>query len=134
MPYKILNAQMIGMFSRLLDTSLHHLLVYNRNINTTYCAAAVYHAIIAHFSCSVWMTKDALVRSWEDYRVCIDPETTYNDLLALNLECTESGQGYSEFQAATNYVTLLQTADDRAYIHLLTELTRVGENTPISQM
>jgi hypothetical protein len=133
-PYKILNAQMIGMFSRLLDTSLHHLLVYNRNINTTYSAAAVYHAIKAHFSCSVWMTKDDLVRRWEDIRVCTDPEFTYNQILALNQECIQAGQGYSDFQAASKFVHLLQTADKRAYIHLLTELARVGEQAHISQM
>jgi hypothetical protein len=133
-PYKILNAQMINMFSRLLDTSLHHLLVFSRTINPAYSAAAVFMQIKAHFSCSVWMTKDALVRRWEGIKVCTDPEATYNEILALNQECIEAGQGYSEFQVASKFVHLLQTADKRAYIHLLTELAKVGEQAQISQM
>jgi hypothetical protein len=48
-PYQILNAQMISMFSRLLDKSLHHLLIYSRNINPLGAAAAVFKAIKSHF-------------------------------------------------------------------------------------
>jgi hypothetical protein len=51
-PYQILNSQMISMFSRLLDKSLHHLLVCPRNINPLGSAAAVFKAIKTHFSCS----------------------------------------------------------------------------------
>jgi hypothetical protein len=122
------------MFSRLLDTSLHHLLIYSRNINPLGAAASVFKAIKAHFSCSVWMNKYALTRKWEDMRVCTDPAATYNEILDLNQECTEACAGYTEFQVASKFVHLLQTAHDTAYIHLLTELARVGENASISQM
>ncbi len=50
-PYQILNSQMISMFSRLLDKSLHHLLVVPRNINPLGAAAAVFKTIKTHFSC-----------------------------------------------------------------------------------
>ena len=53
-PYQILNSQMISMFSRLLDKSLHHLLVVHRNINPLGSAAAMFKAIKTHFSCSAW--------------------------------------------------------------------------------
>jgi hypothetical protein len=56
-PYQILNNQMISMFSRLLDKSHHHLLIYSRTINPLGAAATVFKAIKAHFSCSAWMTK-----------------------------------------------------------------------------
>ena len=122
---------MISMFSRLLDKSLHHLLVCHRNINPLGTAAAVFKAIKTHFSCSAWMTKDALVRKCEDIRVCKDPEATYNQLLEVNQECSKAGTRYSEFHVASKFVHLMQTADDRAYIHLLTELARIGENSSI---
>jgi hypothetical protein len=63
-----------------------------------------------------------------------DPEVTYTELLALNQECTEAGSGYSEFQVASKFVHLLHTADDHAYIHLLTELARTGENSVIRDL
>ena len=122
---------MISMFSRLLDKSLHHLLVVPRNINPLGSAAAVFKTIKTHFSCSAWITKDTQIRKWEDIRVCKDPEATYNQLLEVNQECNEAGTGYSDFQVASKFVHLLQTADDRAYIHLLTELARMGENSSI---
>jgi hypothetical protein len=133
-PYAILNNQCINMFARLLDRSLHHLLAYNRAINPNGASAAVFAAIKAHFSCSVWMDKDDLTRAWEDIRVCTDPEVTYNRLLALNQECKEAGVGHSDFQVASKFVHLLQTADDRAYMHLLTELARKGESAEIRQI
>jgi hypothetical protein len=84
LPYAILNNQCISLFSRLLDRSLHHLLVYNKAINPHRASAAVFKATKAHLSCSSWMATDALTRRWEAIRVCIDPEVTYNELLALN--------------------------------------------------
>jgi hypothetical protein len=80
------------------------------------------------------MSKDFLIRKWEDIRECHDPEETYNLLLEVNQECSEAGSPYSDFQVASKYVHLLQTADDRAYIHLLTELARMGENCHILQI
>jgi hypothetical protein len=133
-PYKILNSQMLSLLSRVLDKSLHHLLVVPKNINPLYTAAAVFRTIKTHFSCSAWMNKDNLVRKWEDIRVCTDPEATYNLLLEVNQECTEAGAPYSDFQVASKFVHLLQTADDRAYIHLLTELARMGDNSNIVQL
>jgi hypothetical protein len=130
-PFQILNSQMISMFSRLLDKTLHHLLVVPRGVNPLGAAAAVFKSIKTHFSCSAWMSKDFLIRKWEDIRECQDPEVTYNLLLEVNQECSEAGSPYSEFQVASKYVHLLQTADDRAYIHLLTELARMGENCNI---
>jgi hypothetical protein len=94
----------------------------------------VFKAIKAHFSCSVWMNKDALTRKWEDIRVCTNPEVTYNAILELNQECTEASAGYSDFQVASKFFHLLQSAHDTSYIHLLTELARVGENASINQM
>jgi hypothetical protein len=133
-PYAMLNNQCINMFARLLDKSLHHLLNYNRTINPHGASAAVFAAIKAHFSCSIWMDKDDLTRAWEDIRVCTDPEVTYNRLLALNQECKEAGVGHSDFQVASKFVHLLQTADDRAYMHLLTELARKGESSQIKDL
>jgi hypothetical protein len=133
-PYKLINSQMLSLLSRVLDKSLHHLLVVPKNINPLYTAAAVFRTIKTHFSCSAWMNKDNLVRKWEDIRVCTDPEATYNHLLEVNQECTEAGAPYSDFQVASKFVHLLQTADDRAYIHLLTELARMGDNSNILQL
>jgi hypothetical protein len=77
------------------------------------------------------MNKDALTPKWERTRVCFDPEVTFNELLALNQECVEVGSGYTDFQAASKFVHLLQTCHDTAYIHLLTELARTRMNSNI---
>jgi hypothetical protein len=66
--------------------------------------------------------------------VCSDPEVTYNELLALNQECTEAESGYTEFQVAFMFVHLLQTYQDTAYIHMLTELARYGESSSIRDL
>jgi hypothetical protein len=80
------------------------------------------------------MNKDSLTQRWEAMRVCTHPEATYNELLSLNQECKEAGAGYTEIQVASKFVHLLQTADDHAYIHLLTELARTGENSMIRDL
>jgi hypothetical protein len=108
------------MFACLLDRSLHHLLIYNETINPHGAAASVFKIIKQHFSCSAWMNKDSLTQKWEAFRVCSDPEETYNELLSLNQECLEAGSGYAKFQVASKFVHLLQTYHDTAYIHLLT--------------
>jgi hypothetical protein len=80
------------------------------------------------------MNKDALTRKWEAIRVFTDPEVTYNEILPLNQECKEAGTGLSEFHVASKFVHLLQTADDHAYIHLLTEQARKGESAMIRDL
>jgi hypothetical protein len=107
-PYTLLNQQCINMFVRLLNRSLHYLLIYNETINPHDAATSVFKNIKQHFSCSAWMNKDSLNQKWEAIRVCSDPEEAYNELLALNQECLEAGSGYTEFQVASKFVYLLQ--------------------------
>jgi hypothetical protein len=59
-PYTLFNQQCINMFVRLLDKSLHHLLIFNETINPHGVATSVFKNTKQHFSCSEWMNKDAL--------------------------------------------------------------------------
>jgi hypothetical protein len=106
----------------------------NPAINPHGASAAVFKTIKQHFSCSAWMNKDSLTQKWEAMRVCTDPEATNNDLLALNQECKEAGSGFTDFQVASKCLHLLQANHDHAYIHLLNQLARTGENSSIRDL
>jgi hypothetical protein len=83
-PYNILNQQLLSMFTRLLDKSLHHMLAYLAGSDPHSTARNVYHNVRKHFEAQEWINKDIINGKWNAIIACTSPEITYNELLRVN--------------------------------------------------
>jgi hypothetical protein len=126
-PYNLLNQQLISLLARLLDKSLHHLLQIPAGADPYSVARNVYRNIRKHFQGQEWINKDVLSQKWNAITECITPETTYNELLRVNDECSSAGVGHTAEQMATKFAHLLQTHHPTAYIGLFSDLAKAGE-------
>jgi hypothetical protein len=132
--YHLLNQQLISLFARLIDKSLHHLLHCPAGADPYATARNVYRNIRRHFQGQEWINKDILSHKWNSITVCLSPETTYNELLRVNAEFTSVGVGHSDEEMATKFAHLLQTHHPTAYIGLFTDLARAAETATIQML
>jgi hypothetical protein len=133
-PYHLLNQQLISLFARLIDKLLHHLLHCPVGADPYATARNVYINIRKHFQGQEWINKDILSQKWNSISVFVSPETTYNELLRVNAECTSVGVGHSDEHMATKFAHLLQTHHPTAYIGLLSDLARAAETGTIQML
>jgi hypothetical protein len=133
-PFHLLHQQLISMFARLLDKSLHHLLSCPAGSDPHATARNVYRNIRKHFEAQEWINKDILNEKWNAISVCTIPEATYNELLRVNAECANVGVGHSDQQMATKFSHLLPTHHPTAYIGIFTDLARAGSHATIQML
>jgi hypothetical protein len=133
-PFHLLNQQLISLFARLLDKSLHHLLPCPAGSDPYATAMNEYRNIRKHFQGQEWINKDILSQKWNAISVCVSPEATYNELLRVNAECTSVGVGHTDEQMATKFGHLLQTHHPTAYIGLFTDLARAEADATIQML
>jgi hypothetical protein len=70
-PFHLLNQQLISLFARLLDKSLHHLLYCPAGSDPYATARNVYRNIRKHLEGQEWMNKDTLTEKWNAISVRI---------------------------------------------------------------
>jgi hypothetical protein len=133
-PFNLLNQQLMSLFARLLDKSLHHLLYCPTGSDPYATARNVYRNIRKHFEGQEWINQDILTEKWNAISVCINPETTYNELLRVNAECANVGVGHTHVQMATKFGHLLQTHHPTAYIGLFIDLASAGSEASIQML
>jgi hypothetical protein len=95
-PFHLLNQQLILMFARLLDRSLHHPLTYPAGADPHDTTRNVYMDIRKHFEAQEWIKKEIFNEKWNAISVCTSPEATYNELLTVNAECANIGVGHTD--------------------------------------
>jgi hypothetical protein len=133
-PFHLLIQQLISLFARILDKSLHHLLSCRASSDPYATARDMYRNIRKHFEGQEWINKDILSEKWNAISVCITPESTFNELLRMDAECANVGVGHTDVQMATKFDYLLQTHHPTAYIGIFTDLARAGSEANIQML
>jgi hypothetical protein len=82
-----LNQQLISLFARLLDKSLHYLLSCRASSDPYATACNVYRNIRKHIEAQEWINKDILNEKRNAIIIFTSPGASYNELLRVNAEC-----------------------------------------------
>jgi hypothetical protein len=128
-PYTMLNAQCMALLSRLLHSSLHHLLELPDGHDPNYLARAAWQQIEHHFSGSSHTAKATLKRRFHNLEPSPDPEVTYNLLLEINSECSIMGCRFSDEDMCLKFSDLINLSNSAAYLPITLMLSNTTSCT-----